>query len=124
MDLRIYAKPDPTWITRNTERLEAGRENFDIIFFAMVKRLDEIPIGKFFNITNVQEQNREMFIRIAIMYEQSMPNYRFSADLTRIYHEFPVIFIPKEATKDERRQLEARKRHYRRMRDAITGTNN
>jgi len=124
MDLRIYAKPDPTWITRNTERLESGRENFDTIFHAMVKRLDEIPMGKFFNVMNVLEANREMFIRIALMYEQQMPNYRFSADMTRIYHEFPVIFISKEATNDERRQLEAQQRYYRRIRDAITGTNN
>jgi hypothetical protein len=120
MDLRIYANPDPAWIDRNTERLKAGGENFDTIFHAMVKRLDEIPMGKFFNIMNVQEQNREMFVRIALMYEQSMPDYRVSADMTRIYHEFPVIFIPKDATKDERQQLEAKKRHYRRLRHSIT----
>ena len=119
MNLTIYAKPDPTWISRNTERLAAGGDNFDTILLAMAKRLDEIPMGKFFSVMNVQEANREMFVRTALMYMEQMPNYRFSADMTKIYHDFPVIFIPKNATKDERNKLEAQKRHYRRMRHAI-----
>jgi hypothetical protein len=51
------------------------------------KALDGLRVGKYFDINDVKEEDREMFIKISCLYIRQHPNVVFNGTYTRIYKE-------------------------------------
>lgn len=125
-------EPSDDWMVRNAERLMSEGKDFDTMMLDMAKRMDEIAPGRFFDIAGVKPENREMFVRVAMMYVQTERHYRLSEDATKLYNltgtddyyrqlldALPVVKIPTDATKEELQRLEAEERRIRRERDYL-----
>jgi hypothetical protein len=106
-DYRQYIqKPGEwNWIEREQKRL-GSEAAFYKLRGQMLIALSEIPTDKFLNIDKVQEENKEMFVKIAceFMLMPAGEDYRFNKLVNKIYHELPVKKVPKIIISNEKTQ--------------------
>jgi hypothetical protein len=72
-----------------------GEEEYNKLFNSIYVFIREIPEGKFFDITKVREENRDLFIKICCLFVLEQRHYigdfwTLSEDYTKFIHKSHV----------------------------------
>jgi len=117
LDLRQYVRTsDRSWVQRHEQRLATeGKISLTDMICAMARTLDEVPVGKYFDIeTSVKPENHEVFVKVVCDYMDTETDYRFNRLLNRVYHDEPIR-MPKKITDEERKSRQNLDRARRRL---------
>ena len=92
----IQQPGDWSWIDREIARL-GSEEAFYKLRGEMLLQISKLDEGRFFDLTQATTANRDMFIKICCewLLLPGGANYRFSADITKLYHD-KEIQMPKK----------------------------
>lgn len=93
------------WIDEYLSRL--GTEEFCKFEARVYSALEKLGINKFYDITEVQPENQELFIKFCCLYIYRHPEYEFNEDFTQIWRKESYEQWEMET---RRRMLRARKR--------------
>lgn len=84
-DFKQYRLPDDDkgeWILNKIK--EIGLDEFTVQEEKVASALEKLKPGKFYDLTELKEEKREIFIRLSCLYIWSHPEVVFSNDYSRI----------------------------------------